>query len=172
AVQGGLQPTGGVLLAPPGHGGVVDFQRGGDRPVGPAGPASPWLALSRMRAWVRARAGAIPWPISVCSRARSSSDKTTTCCLRMLGLLQPPESRSQQHGRTPHTTHITPDEVLVRRGASQPPAVFPVTRADPLRSALRPCPHPHLTSVQRRLPLLRRARRRVPGGRVGAVARA
>src|SRR5215472_1801447 len=48
------------------------------------GPASPWLALSRMRAWVRARAGALPWPIRVWSRARSCSDKTTTCCLRML----------------------------------------------------------------------------------------
>src|SRR6266568_3765700 len=49
------------------------------------GPASPWLALSRMRAWVRARAGAIPCPIRVWSRARSGSGRTTTCCLRMLG---------------------------------------------------------------------------------------
>src|SRR6266545_3883951 len=49
------------------------------------GPASPWLALSRMRAWVSARAGAVPWPIRVWSRARSGSGRTTTCCLRMLG---------------------------------------------------------------------------------------
>jgi len=35
AVHGGIQAPGGVLLAHPGHGGVVDLQRGGDRPVGP-----------------------------------------------------------------------------------------------------------------------------------------
>ena len=52
------------------------------------GPASPWLALSRTRAWVNTLVGATPRPISVWSRARSSSDSTTTCRLRMLGLLQ------------------------------------------------------------------------------------
>ena len=46
------------------------------------GPASPWLAFNRMRAWVRALAGATPRPIMVCSRARSASDRTTTCRLR------------------------------------------------------------------------------------------
>ena len=49
------------------------------------GPASPWLALSRMRAWVSPRAGAVPCPIKVRSRARSASDKTTTYFLRILG---------------------------------------------------------------------------------------
>src|SRR5712691_10448833 len=52
------------------------------------GPASPWLALSRMRAWVSARAGATPCPIRVWSLARSSSDNLTVCRLRMLGLLR------------------------------------------------------------------------------------
>src|SRR5215211_6387545 len=42
------------------------------------GPASPWLAFNRIRAWVSALAGATPRPIMVCSRARSCSDKTTT----------------------------------------------------------------------------------------------
>src|SRR6266508_5490736 len=46
------------------------------------GPASPWLAFNRMRAWVSALAGATPRPIMVCSRARSSSDRTTMCRLR------------------------------------------------------------------------------------------
>jgi hypothetical protein len=36
AVHGGPQLPGGVLLTHPGHGGVVNLQRGGDRPVGPA----------------------------------------------------------------------------------------------------------------------------------------
>src|SRR5215207_3658749 len=46
------------------------------------GPASPWLAFNRMRAWVSALAGATPRPIMVCSRARSCSDRTTMCRLR------------------------------------------------------------------------------------------
>src|SRR5512132_1472402 len=51
------------------------------------GPASPWSALSKMRAWVRALAEATPCPIRVRSRARSWSDRATTYRLRMLGLL-------------------------------------------------------------------------------------
>jgi hypothetical protein len=35
AVHRGVQPAAGVLLAHPGHRGVVDLQRRGDRPVGP-----------------------------------------------------------------------------------------------------------------------------------------
>ena len=58
--HGDLRPAVGVLLAHPDHGGVVDLQRGGDRRSIQPGPASPWLALSRMRAWVRARTGAVP----------------------------------------------------------------------------------------------------------------
>src|ERR671911_2311061 len=46
------------------------------------GPASPWLAFNRIRAWVSALAEATPRPIMVCSRARSCSDRTTTCRLR------------------------------------------------------------------------------------------
>jgi hypothetical protein len=37
AVQGGVQPGGGVVLAHPGNGGGVDLQRVGDHLVGPAG---------------------------------------------------------------------------------------------------------------------------------------
>src|SRR6266545_7863678 len=71
------------------------------------GPASPWLAFNRMRAWVSELAGATPRPIMVCSRARSSSDRTTMYRLRTLGLLQrrypsPPEHETEP----PHlTTH-------------------------------------------------------------------
>ena len=47
AVHGGLQPFGGVLLAHPGHRGVVDLQRGGDRPVGPARPGLALVGLEQ-----------------------------------------------------------------------------------------------------------------------------
>src|SRR4030095_54085 len=47
------------------------------------GPASPWLAFNRMRAWVSTLAAATPRPIMVCSQARSSSERTTMCRLRI-----------------------------------------------------------------------------------------
>src|SRR5919108_5369984 len=77
------------------------------------GPAWPWLAFSRMRAWVRALAGATPRPIMVCSRARSCSDRTTTCRLRTPG---PPAAAGfpgpQEHETQPHIPQITTDELL------------------------------------------------------------
>src|SRR6266536_3227697 len=76
------------------------------------GPASPWLALSRIRAWVRARAGATPCPIRVWSRARSGSDRTTTCCLRMLGFPSGGILDRKEHGPNPRITQITADELL------------------------------------------------------------
>ena len=41
------------------------------------------LGLLRIRAHYAALAGATPRPIMVCSRARSASDRTTTCRLRI-----------------------------------------------------------------------------------------
>src|SRR5215207_9456279 len=58
-------------------------------------------AVLTIRAWVRARAGAVPCPIRVWSRARSSSDKTTTCCLRMLGSSSGGSSTAKSMDRTP-----------------------------------------------------------------------
>src|SRR5512132_3355222 len=79
------------------------------------GPASPWLALSRIRAWVRALAGATPRPIMVCSRARSSSVRTTTCRLRTSASCNvgPPEAHEDE-GQPP-TTQPKADELLGRR---------------------------------------------------------
>src|ERR1041384_1753096 len=76
------------------------------------GPASPWLALSRIRAWVRALAGATPRPIMVCSRARSSSDRTTTCRLRTLASCSvgPPEPHEDE--RQPPTTQLKADDLV------------------------------------------------------------
>src|SRR5512132_1522007 len=76
------------------------------------GPASPWLAFSRMRAWVRALAGATPRPIMVCSQARSSSVRTTTCRLRTSASygVEPPEPHEDE-GQPP-TTQLKADELL------------------------------------------------------------
>src|SRR6266542_1742734 len=76
------------------------------------GPASPGLAFNRMRAWVSTLAGATPRPIVVCSRARSSSDRTTMYRLRTLGLLQrrypsPPEHETEPPHLTTHDRRAT-----------------------------------------------------------------
>src|SRR5215210_8986312 len=78
------------------------------------GPASPWLAFNRMRAWVRALAGATPRPIMVCSRARSSSDRTTTCRLRTSASHDGGLPRPHEHEDEPHIPQITTDELLDR----------------------------------------------------------
>src|SRR5512132_4348383 len=85
------------------------------------GPASPWLAFSRMRAWVRALAGATPRPIMVCSQARSSSVRTTTCRLRTSASCSvgPPEPHEDE-GQPP-ATQLKADELL---------GVFPVSVVD------------------------------------------
>src|SRR5829696_3488570 len=82
------------------------------------GPASPWLAFSRMRAWVSALAGATPRPIMVCSQARSSSVRTTTCRLRTSASCSvgPPEPHEDE-GQPP-TTQLKADELLVADGTS------------------------------------------------------
>src|SRR5512132_3989951 len=105
------------------------------------GPASPWLAFSRMRAWVRALAGATPRPIMVCSQARSSSVRTTTCRLRTSASCSvgPPEPHEDE-GQPP-TTQLKADELLV--------ALVCVT-ARPYGQASRPMP-PNRDAGQRRL---------------------
>src|SRR5204863_9081041 len=79
------------------------------------GPASPWLAFSRMRAWVSTLAGATPRPIIVCSRARSSSVRTTTYRLRTSASCSvgPPEPHEDE-GKPP-TTQLKADELLDRQ---------------------------------------------------------
>src|SRR5215204_1765841 len=77
------------------------------------GPASPWLALSRMRAWVNALAGATPRPIMVCSRARSSSDRTTMCRLRTSASCGGGIPRPHEHETEPHISQVTTDDLLV-----------------------------------------------------------
>src|SRR5512132_3664374 len=76
------------------------------------GPAWPWLAFNRIRAWVSALAGATPRPIMVCSRARSCSDRTTTCRLRTSASCNvgPPEPHEDE-GQPP-TTQLKADELL------------------------------------------------------------
>src|SRR5215218_2277369 len=76
------------------------------------GPAWPWLALSRMRAWVRALAGATPRPIMVCSRARSCSDRTTTCRLRTSASYGGGLPGPHEHQTEPHIPQVTTDEPL------------------------------------------------------------
>src|SRR6266498_2520284 len=88
------------------------------------GPASPWLALSRMRAWVSALAGATPCPIRVWSRARSSSERTTMCRLRTSASCSGGIPRPHEHETEPHISQVTTDELLAalasdrRRGRS------------------------------------------------------
>src|SRR6266511_4736174 len=77
------------------------------------GPASPWLALSRMRAWVSALAGATPCPIRVWSRARSSSERTTMCRLRTSASCSGGIPRPHEHETEPHISQVTTDELLV-----------------------------------------------------------
>src|SRR4029450_3838156 len=76
------------------------------------GPAWPWLAFNRIRAWVRALAEATPRPIVVCSRARSSSVRTTTCRLRISASCSvgPPEPHEDEGD--PPTTQLKADELL------------------------------------------------------------
>src|SRR5919106_4585197 len=77
------------------------------------GPASPWLAFNRIRAWVWALAGATPRPIMVGSRARSCSGRTTTCRLRTSASCSvgPPEPHEDEG--EPPTTQLKADELLV-----------------------------------------------------------
>src|SRR5215218_1661288 len=77
------------------------------------GPASPWLAFNRMRAWVRALAGATPRPIMVCSRARSSSDRTTMCRLRTSASCGGGFPGPHEHETEPYIPQVTTDEPLV-----------------------------------------------------------
>src|SRR5512132_2589371 len=76
------------------------------------GPASPWLAFNRMREWVSALAEPTPRPIMVCSRARSCSDRTTTCRLRTSASCSvgPPEPHEDEG--EPPTTQLKADELL------------------------------------------------------------
>src|SRR5436190_23751800 len=76
------------------------------------GPASPWVALSRMRAWVNALAGATPRPIMVCSRARSASDRTTMCRLRTSASCGGGIPRPHEHETEPHISQVTTDDLL------------------------------------------------------------
>src|SRR5215207_4252933 len=75
------------------------------------GPASPWLAFNRIRAWVSALAGATPRPIMLWSRARSCSDRTTTCRLRTSASCSvgPPEPHEDEG--EPPTTQLKADEL-------------------------------------------------------------
>src|SRR5215207_1377502 len=81
------------------------------------GPASPWLALSRIRAWVRALAGATPRPIMVCSRARSCSDRTTTYRLRTSASCGGIPGRTSMRPN-PRISQITTDDLLARPGGA------------------------------------------------------
>src|SRR4029450_297109 len=77
------------------------------------GPAWPWLAFNRIRAWVRALAEATPRPIVVCSRARSSSVRTTTCRLRISASCSVGPPDPQEDEGDPPTTQLKADELLV-----------------------------------------------------------
>src|SRR6266511_1822655 len=114
------------------------------------GPASPWLAFNRMRAWVSALAGATPRPIMVCSRARSSSDRTTMCRLRTSASCGGGIPRPHEHETRPHITQITTDELLgpfgVRADDLEPVDWGAVPRTTGLvRLGIRgsPLPRPH-----------------------------
>src|SRR5919197_3872583 len=78
------------------------------------GPAWPWLAFNRMRAWVSTLAGATPRPIMVCSRARSSSDRTTMCRVRTSASCSGGIPRPHEHETEPHISQVTTDELLGR----------------------------------------------------------
>src|SRR5215218_10079808 len=79
------------------------------------GPASPWLAFNRIRAWVRALAGATPRPIMLWSRARSCSDRTTTCRLRTSASCGGGLPGPHEHETEPPHSQVTTDELLVLR---------------------------------------------------------
>src|SRR5215207_5535688 len=76
------------------------------------GPASPWLAFNKIRAWVNALAGATPRPIMVCSRARSSSDRTTTCRLRTWASCSGGIPGPHEHETEPPISQLRADELL------------------------------------------------------------
>src|SRR5215213_6968515 len=77
------------------------------------GPASPWLAFNRMRAWVSALAGAMPRPIMVCSRARSCSDRTTMCRLPTSASYGGGLPGPHEHETEPPHSQVTTDKLLV-----------------------------------------------------------
>jgi len=112
AVHRSLQPGRDRAHADPGHGGRVDLQRGPDGGVGPARAGLAWLAFTRMRAWVRALAGATPRPIMVCSRARSCSDRTTMCRLRTSASCGSGFPGPHEHETEPYIPQLTTDEPL------------------------------------------------------------
>src|SRR5512132_2922520 len=106
------------------------------------GPASPWLALSRMRAWVSARAGAAPWPISVWSCARSGSDNITMCRLRTWvssggGIPGPHEPSPQAtHHANHHCQATSPSRVHTAAPSETKIARVPTGSAAPRRAEL------------------------------------
>src|SRR5512133_785690 len=76
------------------------------------GPASPWLALSRMRAWVSALAGAIP-ARSWCAAGRVPPPIRPRC---VACAPRPPAAavfpRPHEHETEPHISQVTTDELL------------------------------------------------------------
>src|SRR5215211_3030664 len=113
------------------------------------GPASPWLAFNRIRAWVRALAGATPRPIMVCSRARSCSDRTTMCRLRTSASCSGGIPRPHEHETEPHISQVTTDELLVTVGGPPNPAqdVSKEQRFGPARLGVAECRVPGTTAA-------------------------
>jgi hypothetical protein len=69
------------------------------------GPASPWLAFNRIRAWVSALAGAMPQPIMVCSRGALLFCQDHDISLAHLGLLRRRASLDRTSMRPNPTLH-------------------------------------------------------------------
>ncbi len=96
------QPFGDELAAHAQHGARVGLtssapaMAASDHP----GPPSPWSALSRMRARVSVRAGAVPLPTRPRSSARCASERTTRYGYAMAG---PPEQGGGANAHAPHT---------------------------------------------------------------------
>jgi len=79
--QGDDIGRGRVVVRPP----VRPRQRRVGGPVTPAGPGLALVGLEQDPGACQGAGRGTPLAIKVRSRARSSSDRTTTCCLRMLG---------------------------------------------------------------------------------------
>src|SRR6266511_2568194 len=121
AVHGGLQPTGGALLAHPRHFGVVDFQCGGHHPVGPAGARLTLVGIEQDVGVFRARAGAAPADQSIEPGTRFLRQDDDVL-LEHAWLLQRPDPRPQEHEAASNTMQTTVGQAPYPTGARRSPS--------------------------------------------------
>jgi hypothetical protein len=114
AVQGGVQPGGGVVLAHPGNGGGVDLQHAGDHLVGPAGASLALIGFEQDTGIGQGTGRDRRLGRSGCEAARvrvRTGQRSSACACSAPQRRHLLTARSM---RPNHTSATTTDEVLTR----------------------------------------------------------